>query len=81
MDASHTPHTRKSKANASQTQGEFSAEDALALAREKGYVWTREEAEQFLAYNRDRGRTDGWDYAAERWEEQRIPTQRYSRTP
>lgn len=45
--------------------------DVLNLARQMGYAWDRSEAERFLAYNRDRGRSDGWDFAVRRWEEQR----------
>lgn len=35
-------------------------------------MWTPEEAERFIAYNRDRGRNGGWDYAFGRWEQGRI---------
>ncbi len=46
-------------------------EEICAMAQEMGYAWTRQEAERFLAYNRDRGRSSGWEYAMQRWEEQR----------
>lgn len=64
-----TPHTHM------QTT-EMNVDDVLALAKSFGYVWTIAEAQDFLAYNIDKGRTDGWDYAVKRWESQRISHKR-----
>ncbi|MBQ8928078.1 MAG: hypothetical protein IJ055_07380 [Oscillospiraceae bacterium] len=49
----------------------------LRIARGLGYTWTEWEALRFLAFNRDKGRTTGWEYAVRRWEENRtrFPTQ------
>lgn len=43
----------------------------MKLAERFGYQWSRQEAEDFLAYNLDKGRTDGWSYAVQRWEKNR----------
>lgn len=48
-----------------------SAEEIIELARSQGFAWDRQEASAFLAYNIDKGRTDGWDYAVEKWEAHR----------
>lgn len=58
----HTPHTAE----------ELTVDWVLDFAKSRGFMWTPEEAERFIAYNRDRGRHDGWDYAADRWEQGRI---------
>ena len=50
------------------TQQQISLQDILALAATFGYVWDEQEAREFLAYNLDKGRTDGWGYAVQRWE-------------
>lgn len=60
-DFPHTPHTAE----------ELTVEWVLRFAREQGYVWTQEEAERFIDFNRKRGRSDGWDFAAEQWEKNR----------
>ena len=43
----------------------------LALVRNLGYTWTESDAQEFLAYNIDKGRTTNWGYAAQRWEANR----------
>ena len=48
-----------------------SPNEIVKRAASKGYHWDNGEAVAFLNYNLDRKRTDGWDYAIERWEEQR----------
>ncbi|MBR2085876.1 MAG: hypothetical protein IJ906_01850 [Oscillospiraceae bacterium] len=60
-DLPHTPHTAE----------ELTVDWVLYYARSLGYVWTQEEAERFIAYNCDRGRRDGWDYAMTQWEKNR----------
>ena len=47
------------------------AQDVIELAGRFGFRWDAEEALEFLAYNRERGRTDGWDYAVKQWEKHR----------
>ena len=47
------------------------AQDVIELAGRFGFRWDAEEALDFLAYNRERGRTDGWDYAVKQWEKHR----------
>ena len=47
------------------------AQDVIELAGHFGFRWDAEEALEFLAYNRERGRTDGWDYAVKQWEKHR----------
>ena len=59
----HTSHTDK--------QEVLTLADVLDKARARGYKWDGSEGERFLQYNRDKGRTQGWDFAMERWEEQR----------
>ena len=62
-DPTHnTPHSAE----------DLTVEWVLAFAAQCGYSWTSGEAEKFIAFNRDRGRTDGWDFAVEKWEEQRV---------
>ena len=53
------------------THASISVENVLKLAEQFGYQWSRQEAEDFLAYNLDKGRTDGWSYAMQRWEKNR----------
>lgn len=43
----------------------------IAVAGLLGFNWSRKEAERFLDYNKDRNRTDGWEFAIRKWEEQR----------
>lgn len=57
----HTPHTAQ----------ELTVEWVLEFSGKCGYSWTSGEAKKFIKYNRDRGRTDDWDYAFERWEKNR----------
>lgn len=61
--STHTAHTDK--------QEVLSVEAVLDRARAHGYGWDASEAERFLAYNADKGRTQGWDFAIDRWEERR----------
>ena len=49
----------------------MTVEWVLTFAGAQGYLWTQEEAKRFIAYNRDRGRRDGWDYAVAQWEKNR----------
>ena len=65
----HTPHTPH-------TAEELTVDWVLRTAREQGYVWTQEEAANFIAYNRDRGRSDGWVYAMAQWEKNRPRMER-----
>lgn len=58
-----------------------SVEDVLTLAGQLGYSWSRHEAEDFLAYNLDKGRTSGWGYAAKRWEANRRERSKPVGTP
>jgi hypothetical protein len=53
------------------THASISVENVLKLAEQFGYQWSRQEAADFLAYNLDKGRTDGWSYAVQRWEKNR----------
>lgn len=57
----HTPHTSQ----------QMSLHDVLALAVQLGFNWDESEAQEFLAYNIDKGRTTGWGYAVRKWEENR----------
>ena len=60
--APHTPHTAE----------ELTVDWVLDFAKSRGFMWTPEEAERFIAYNRDRGRNGGWDFAFDRWEQGRV---------
>ena len=53
------------------THASINVENVLKLAEQFGYQWSRQEAEDFLAFNIDKGRTDGWSYAVQRWEKNR----------
>lgn len=46
--------------------------EIIAMAKNLGYQWDCKEAEKFLAYNLDKGRTENWGYALRVWEENRI---------
>lgn len=48
-----------------------SAVSIVGTAGLLGYNWTIQEAERFLAYNKDKKRTDGWEFAIRKWEAQR----------
>ena len=67
----HTPHTAE----------ELTVDWVLRFAREQGYVWTQEEAERFIAYNCDRGRRDGWEYAVTQWEKNRPRMAKHTGKP
>ena len=54
------------------TQQTLTIEEILERTRERGYAWSREEAESFLRFNEERGRTGDWDFAIERWESRRY---------
>ena len=55
------------------TQGAaFGIPEAMALAQSLGYGWDEAEAASFVEFNRQRGRTNDWTFAAERWEAQRL---------
>ena len=45
--------------------------EVIQRAAELGYLWSEEEAERFIAYNRDYGRKDNWDFAIVVWERNR----------
>lgn len=63
-EGKHTPHTARSKKVKT-------VQDVLELVKTLGYLWSEKDAREFLAYNIDKGRTDGWGYAAQRWEANR----------
>ena len=58
-----TPHTQGAA---------FGIPEAMALAQSLGYGWDEAEAASFVEFNRQRGRTNDWTFAAERWEAQRL---------
>ncbi|MBR1459122.1 MAG: hypothetical protein IJ595_07055 [Oscillospiraceae bacterium] len=58
-----TPHTQGAA---------FGIPEAMALAQSLGYGWDEAEAASFVEFNRRRGRTNDWTFAAERWEAQRL---------
>ena len=53
-------------------QAAFGIPEAMALAQSLGYCWDEPEAASFVEFNRQRGRTNDWTFAAERWEAQRL---------
>ena len=53
-------------------QAAFGIPEAMALAQSLGYGWDEAEAASFVEFNRQRGRTNDWTFAAERWEAQRL---------
>ena len=55
-----------------QTAAMPDAAQIIELAKSMGYVWDTAEAEAFLAYNLDRGRTEGWEFAVQKWETNRA---------
>lgn len=61
------------------THASISVKNVLKLAEQFGYQWSRQEAEDFLAYNLDKGRTDGWSFAVQKWEEHREERRRWKR--
>ncbi len=58
----HTPRTAE----------DLTEEYVLELAASQGFTWTPEEAERFIAFNIDRRRRGGWEYAVGRWERGRA---------
>ena len=66
------PHSGLQRTKETREQSALTADKVQAMAKDIGLCWDRQEAEAFLAYNRDKGRTDGWDYAIERWEKERL---------
>ncbi len=62
----HTAHTDTAK---------ISVSGVLEIAGSLGYDWDMEEAQYFLAYNLDKGRTKGWGYAVRKWEQNRKRNQ------
>lgn len=66
-----TREARHDTAHTTQSNNVKTVEDALSLANSLGYSWTDKDAQEFLAYNIDKGRTTGWGYAAQRWEANR----------
>ena len=65
QETTHTPHTTRSISVKT-------VQDAIELSKSLGYAWSDKDAQEFLAYNIDKGRTTGWGYAAQRWEENRA---------
>ena len=60
---SHTAHTTRS--------GMITLPGIQALAAQLGFVWDEAEAQEFLAYNIDKGRKANWGFAVRKWEENR----------
>ena len=54
-------------------------QEALDLSRSLGFAWSEKDAQEFLAYNIDKGRKDGWGYAAQRWEANRAKREKQDR--
>ena len=50
-------------------------QEVMALASQFGYDWGEAEAQEFLAYNIDKGRKTNWGFAVRKWEENRIKRQ------
>lgn len=49
----------------------ISLSEIIELAGQLGYTWDAAEAQDFLVYNIDKGRTSGWGFAVQKWEEHR----------
>ena len=45
--------------------------EVMRMVKRLGYDWGSEECKEFLEYNLERGRTNGWEFAARNWEERR----------
>lgn len=56
----------------------ISLQEAQNLATQLGFVWDEAEAQEFLAYNIDKGRKGGWGFAVRKWEEHRQKRQKLS---
>lgn len=67
---SHTAHTARS--------GMISLQEVQTLASQLGFVWDEAEAQEFLAYNIDKGRKTNWGFAVRKWEEHRPKRQKLS---
>lgn len=65
-----TPHPTNT--HPTNKEQKLTIEEILERTRERGYAWSREEAESFLRFNEERGRTGDWDFAIERWESRRY---------
>lgn len=65
-DGALSPHTQNEQADQP-----MQADTIRRMAQELGISWEIGEAQRFLDYNRDRGRSDGWEFAIRRWEEHR----------
>ena len=66
-----TPRVR-AREDTHDTHAALSEAEVIQLAKSMGYTWDTAEAEAFLAYNLDRGRTDGWEFAVQKWETNRA---------
>lgn len=63
-NTTHTAHTETAIEK-------FSVKEILDLSKSLGYSWDVQEAQKFLSYNMDKGRTRNWGFAATKWEENR----------
>lgn len=61
----HTAHTAR----------QITLHEVMTLASQFGYDWGEAEAQEFLAYNIDKGRKTNWGFAVRKWEENRIKRQ------
>lgn len=68
-DTTHTPHISVVR----------TVQEAIDLSRSLGFAWSEKDAQEFLAYNIDKGRKDGWGYAAQRWEANRAKREKQDR--
>lgn len=66
-----TPRVR-AREDTHDTHAAPSEAEVIQIAKSMGYTWDTAEAEAFLAYNLDRGRTDGWEFAVQKWETNRA---------
>lgn len=63
-------HAKENTAHTAQRK-RMDLQGVLDLSKNLGYTWTKQEAIDFLAYNIDKGRTEGWGFAVQRWEANR----------
>lgn len=63
-------HAKENTAHTAQRK-RMDWQGVLDLSKNLGYTWTKQEAIDFLAYNIDKGRTEGWGFAVQRWEANR----------
>ena len=47
----------------------FTLEDVEKLISDLGYDWSKQDMQQFLAYNLEKGRKGNWEFAARVWDE------------